>query len=805
MSQQNLKKDQIDLNEVCNFCGKAKQSQSRSFITSWIFRTASCTCKKGKSDTKAKDSKSTENKPLAKEIKTPEIEKYDVVDFIGQGGMGSVYKVSDKSQGQVCAIKVLRPEFVPDHIAVKRFQQEAIAASKLTHPNLVNVFDHGKTADGSPYIVMEYLEGESLNEYIERVGAVEYKTALDILIQTCAALSHAHTQGVIHRDLKPANIILSFNELGEVNARVVDFGIAKIQHDMRSTSDLTETGSVLGSPAYMSPEQCLGAQIDSRADLYSLGCVLFETLTGEELYSGENPVQVIAKHLEETPEKFENANIHPKHLKEVIRTCIQKDVNKRYQSSVELGIDLLRIKEGKEPEFCLLSDDKLERWTKKKPVIAVFFSVLGLIGLGGAMTIFPQIELISFLRSCIAFMSFIILGFSIAKVIKTVVTCASRKARVIDLATLTFFWSLLIGCFYTTGYCMSKFSGLVLPASGLETGIANSFVLIAFAAIAYLLIDRTTLKSKEYLQGKFNIKSIRAASTVLISLAFTLITFNAVSKTTEMLPTVESAVMMESRWVKSKETDYLSKLVIANDNANDNQDSKIANLYKFARAIRQFEQGNIQFAKIDFDAVIKNGGPMKDSALIERAVISFSLNNPKMAMQDIDNVLKHDPQNRDAMVTKALISLANFDSKNAAKYYLQAAKYKVTTTSTALTYFALVQNNEKQKALKFLNDWLKKNPDDKLVLYLLGRCSYAELVNKLHPDTKCNTNVLVGWNLLLQDKKKQAREKFQSSITYIKSNGFMWHHGIFYGLAKSGYKHALNSENSALQEQSKSE
>lgn len=772
----------------CNRCGKLKRSLNKGSFTSWIFRPGSCTCANDVQAPKS-DKKPQKNRITGTDLKTPEIEKYEILDFVGQGGMGSVYKVQEDKIGETFAVKVLRPEFVPDHIAVKRFEQEAIAASKLTHPNLVRVFGHGKTADGSPYLIMEYLDGESLEEYMERVGRLEPEIALEIFIQTCGALTHAHTKGVIHRDLKPANIILTFTDSGGITARVVDFGIAKIQHDMRSTQDLTETGSVLGSPAYMSPEQCLGAQIDLRADIYSMGCVLFETLTGEELYSGENPVQVIAKHLEETPEKFDSANIRPKRLKDVISTCIQKDIDKRYQSAVELGIDLQRIKEGKQPEFCMLTEDKFEQWTKKKPVLITALSMFALIVIGGALTLFPKIELMSLIRNCLMLLSFLIFGFSVSKILKIISTCTIRTAKIIDIAAAAFFMSLLAGCFYIFGYCMSQYSGFYLKITGLETGLANSVALTAFLAILYLLLDKTKFKSHEYLQGRYDTKVFRASSSMVLSIGLTLLSFGAISKASDMLPKVESASEMESKWVRSKETDYLSKLVIANDNAFDNQDSKIAGLYKYARGVRYFQQGNIQYALDDFDSVIKRGGPVKNDALVERAVILFCHEKNEKAMQDINSVLTDDPDNRNALVTKGLLSLAKFDSKSAVLNYSKAAKFKTTTTSTVLTYLAYVQNGEKEKGIRILKEYLKDDKENRMIQYMLGSCSYNDLIKTMVPDTKCNTEALIGWDLLLKGKVRQSNQKFQYVIAFVDKNGFKWHHGIFYGLAKAGYTH----------------
>src|SRR5579885_2448832 len=231
-------------------------------------------------------------------------DRYDVLAVIGTGGMGTVYKVLDKTTKRTLAVKVLQPDLSNDQTALRRFEQEAEAAAQLNHPNLVSVLSYGKTKNGAPYLVMDYFEGESLSAILKKETALDSGRALALFHQICEGLAHAHAQGVIHRDIKPANIIVSRTESGEV-ARVVDFGIAKILPvSNRETHNLTETRQVFGSPHYMSPEHCLGFKMDERSDIYSLGCLMYEALTGNPPFAVNDAIQAVIKHINEEAKEF---------------------------------------------------------------------------------------------------------------------------------------------------------------------------------------------------------------------------------------------------------------------------------------------------------------------------------------------------------------------------------------------------------------------------------------------------------------------------------------------------------------------
>ena len=265
--------------------------------------------------------------------------QFEVLELIGKGGMGAVYKVYDKELDKIFAVKLMQQDLAKDQVAQKRFEQEVEASCQLTHQNLIATYGHGKTADGTPYLVMEYVPGEALSDLLIREGPLEAARALRLWRQICGALEHAHKNGVIHRDLKPTNVIISRANDGTETARLLDFGIAKIiSATSRETHNLTETGTVFGSPQYMSPEHCLGFKMDERSDIYSLGCTLYYAVTGKVPFPGGTPKSKARRHLEETP-------WHPRRFNEevsddfvdLIGDMMEKDPKERIQSAEEVA------------------------------------------------------------------------------------------------------------------------------------------------------------------------------------------------------------------------------------------------------------------------------------------------------------------------------------------------------------------------------------------------------------------------------------------------------------------------------------
>ena len=253
----------------------------------------------------------------------PELgERYLVLSLLGSGGMGTVWKVHDKELNEEFAVKVLRVELLADDTANKRFQREAQLAAELTHANIAATFCSGFDARQRPYIVMRYVEGESLADILAREGALSDERAVDICFQLCEALAHAHMKGIVHRDIKPGNILISKTESGADLVQLVDFGIARCIYDeLTKTQVLTRSVDVCGSPRYMSPEQLLGTEVTHQSDMYSLGCVFFEMLAGKPPFAEENPVKLIIQQIREAPD----LKLLPYQYRAFVDCCLAKD------------------------------------------------------------------------------------------------------------------------------------------------------------------------------------------------------------------------------------------------------------------------------------------------------------------------------------------------------------------------------------------------------------------------------------------------------------------------------------------------
>ena len=259
--------------------------------------------------------------------------RYEIIEKIGNGGMATVYKSKDRVLNRYVAVKILRDEFTTDEEFIKRFRIEAQSAASLTHPNIVSIFDVGN--EGSLYyIVMELIKGKTLKEIItEENGPLPWKWSLNVVTQIASALETAHKNNIVHRDIKPHNIIITEDGI----AKVTDFGIAKAV----SNSTITAFGTTIGSVHYFSPEHARGGYTDAKSDLYSLGVVMYEMLTGRVPFDADTPVSVALKHMQEDPiePKELNDNI-PQVVNDIIMKAMQKDVNLRYQSATEMLKDL---------------------------------------------------------------------------------------------------------------------------------------------------------------------------------------------------------------------------------------------------------------------------------------------------------------------------------------------------------------------------------------------------------------------------------------------------------------------------------
>ena len=277
-------------------------------------------------------------------------QRYELSEIIGSGGMSDVYAAQDTLLGRDVAVKMLRSEMARDMNFRERFRREARNSSKLNHPNIVAVYDTGEeTIDGIgiPYIVMERIHGQTLRDILRNDGPMSPQEAAEILQPVCSALQASHDAGIIHRDIKPANIMLTNTGM----VKVMDFGIARALDD--STSAMTQTSAVIGTAQYLSPEQARGKNADARSDVYALGCVLYETITGSTPFQGETPFAVAYQHVQEdvTPpsERMPDVDLSPTSLLNVdavVMTSMAKHPGDRYQSAAEMGQDLELLSRG---------------------------------------------------------------------------------------------------------------------------------------------------------------------------------------------------------------------------------------------------------------------------------------------------------------------------------------------------------------------------------------------------------------------------------------------------------------------------
>ncbi len=263
--------------------------------------------------------------------------RYQVVRKLGAGGMANVYLAEDQELGRRVAIKILNDRHANDEQFVERFRREAKNAAALSHPNIVSIYDRGE-AEGTYYIAMEYLDGRSLKELIISRGPAPLNVAVEYARQILSALRFAHRHGIVHRDIKPHNVLVD----AEGRVKVTDFGIARA-----GTSQMTEAGSIVGTAQYLSPEQARGTQVDQRSDLYSLGIVLYELVTGTLPFNGDTPVEIAMKHLSQTPELPSVLRPElPRELDLVVTRALAKDPADRYQSAEEMDADLERLARG---------------------------------------------------------------------------------------------------------------------------------------------------------------------------------------------------------------------------------------------------------------------------------------------------------------------------------------------------------------------------------------------------------------------------------------------------------------------------
>lgn len=273
----------------------------------------------------------------SKLVGTTFADQYEVIAEIGEGGMGMVYKARDTESERYVAVKVLHKRLLREPTSKKRFEQEARAAMSLAHPNLISVYRYGFIDNSIPYLVMEFIDGYGLDDELKEAGQLELPAFLDLFIQCCNGLKHAHQKKIIHRDLKPSNVMLVKNG-DNTQVKIVDFGVSKMLEKEITNQDLTQEDQLIGSPYYMSPEQCKGEKVDARADIYALGCLMYQALTGFVPLAGDNALQTIGKHICEAP--LPVMAVRPDlHVPIALQNCILKALEKEpddRQSNVDV-------------------------------------------------------------------------------------------------------------------------------------------------------------------------------------------------------------------------------------------------------------------------------------------------------------------------------------------------------------------------------------------------------------------------------------------------------------------------------------
>ncbi|TQN40697.1 serine/threonine-protein kinase [Blastococcus colisei] len=340
---------------------------------------------------------------------TPQVlgERYEIGGVLGRGGMAEVHRGRDLRLGREVAVKVLRSDLARDPSFQVRFRREAQASASLNHPAIVAVYDTGedRTSTGAtPYIVMEYVEGETLRDVLRREGHLSPERAMSLSADICGALDFSHRNGIVHRDVKPGNVMIT----PQGTVKVMDFGIARAVSDSAAT--MTSTAAVIGTAQYLSPEQARGESVDARSDVYSLGCMLYELVTGAPPFTGDSPVAVAYQHVREDPKLPSSINRQiPAELDAILLKAMSKNPANRYQSAAEMRNDLLRALAGQRVEATPVMGDAEkttilaatpgapygdDRWDdedeldrkRKRRIIAVV-SVLAVLLIGGAIAI----------------------------------------------------------------------------------------------------------------------------------------------------------------------------------------------------------------------------------------------------------------------------------------------------------------------------------------------------------------------------------------------------------------------------------
>jgi len=270
-------------------------------------------------------------------------DKYLLHRLLGRGGAGAVYAATDVELGRPVAIKLLLPDFPTDEQALERFRRDARAAARLNHPNVADIYHYGTLPGGEAYLVMELVRGLTLRQYLMLRAPLPFADAIKIARQVADGVEAAHQGGIIHLGLKPSNIILTRTHTGSLHAKIVDFGIAKLKEQMATgEGSLTATGSFIGTPRYMSPEQCAGYDLDERSDIYSLGVILYEMVAGQAPFEGPTAIAIALKHIKEPPLKKFRSDV-PEPLAHLVMESLHVNPSARPQTAAEYARRLRHI------------------------------------------------------------------------------------------------------------------------------------------------------------------------------------------------------------------------------------------------------------------------------------------------------------------------------------------------------------------------------------------------------------------------------------------------------------------------------
>jgi serine/threonine protein kinase len=326
-----------------------------------------------------------------------QVGNHKILSVLGQGGMGVVYKAEHLVMQRIDALKMIRSGSMDSRV-ILRFQREAQTVSTLKHPNIITVYDCQVSEAGMPYLVMEYIEGRTLTD--EQLH-LSVEQAVEVFIRLSDALAHAHGKGVIHRDLKPGNIMFadSYNGISPDKVKILDFGIAKVLPSFgKQQLDLTNTGQPIGSPPYMSPEQCRAEELDARSDIYSLGCVMYKVLTGKPTFDSDSLFAVMNQHMHEAPAPFSKVNpeLHiPMQLEEVIFKTLEKDPAHRFQSMTELKEALESVRDGVPPGLPLFVSRIRRKLSNRRTqaIIYLLFLMFGVLSLFAIFDILPMLSI----------------------------------------------------------------------------------------------------------------------------------------------------------------------------------------------------------------------------------------------------------------------------------------------------------------------------------------------------------------------------------------------------------------------------